>query len=256
VEVKLEVLEMPHLLVIISIVAIAIVVAILTNFRFLLYPFKSKLNPLTTAKKCGLTGNTLFISDLHLRASTPFPFTEQLQACVKRENIENLVIDGDLFDSPEDAEKILRSADKLDFLGLREVPLKSYWILGSPRHDPRNPTTTSLNVLGNCAVLTYDGLSIIAYHGHELSLKGGIAHAINRFISPLIVEKMWKRLARVDVNTWVIFGHTHIPGLDMKSRVANCGAWATYRLVRPTGTGIILNANVPKLRLVTIAYPS
>jgi predicted phosphodiesterase len=252
VEVKLEM----HILAIISILAIAIVVAILTNFRFLLYPFRSKMNPLTTARKYELTGNTLFISDLHLRANTPFPFTGQLRACVERENIENLVINGDLFDSPEDAEKILRTGDKLDFLGLREVPLKSYWILGSPRHDPHDPTTTSLNVLGKCAIFIYDGLSVVAYHGHDLSMKGGIAHAINRFISPLIVEKMWKRLARVDVDTWVIFGHTHIPGLDLKSRIANCGAWATYRLVRPTGTGIILNANVPMLHLVAIGYPS
>jgi len=255
VEVKLEVLEMPQLLVIISIAVIAIVVAIIIDFRFLLYPFRSKRNPLTTAKKYELAGNTLFISDLHLRANTPFPFTEQLRACVERENIENLVIDGDLFDSPEDAEKILRRADNLDFLGLREVPLKSYWILGSPRHDPRNPTT-SLNVLGKCAIFTYDGLSVVAYHGHDLSLKGSIAHGMNKFISPLIVEKMWKRFARVDANTWVIFGHTHIPGLDMKSRIGNCGAWATYRLVRPTGTGIILNANLPRLHLVTIAYSS
>ncbi len=247
---------MSQLLVIISIVAIAIVVDILAAFRFLLYPFNSKLNPLTTAKKCDLTGNTLFISDLHLRASTPFPFTEQLRACVERENVENLVIDGDLFDSPEDAEMILRTSDKLHFLGLGGVPLKSYWILGSPTHDPRNPTTTSLNVLGNCAIFTNDGLSIVAYHGHDLSLKGGIAHGINRFISPLILEKMWKRLARVDANTWVIFGHTHIPGLDMNSRVANCGAWATYRLVRPTGTGIILDSHASRLRLVTIAYLS
>ena len=247
---------MPQILVIISILAIAIVLAILTDFRFLLYPLRPKMNPLTTARKYELTGNTLFISDLHLRANTPFPFTEQLRACVERENIENLVIDGDLFDSPEDADKILRTADKLDFLGLREVPLKSYWVLGSPRHDPHDPTTTSLNVLGKCAIFTYDGFSVVAYHGHDLSLKGGIAHAINRFISPLIVEKMWKRLAHVDDNTWVIFGHTHIPGLDLKSRIGNCGAWATYRLVRPTGTGIILNANAPRLHLVAIAYQS
>ena len=247
---------MLQILAIISILAIAIVVAIFTDFRFLLYPFRSKMNPLTTARKYELTGNTLFISDLHLRANTPFPFTEQLRACVNRENIENLVIDGDLFDSPEDAEKILRTADKLDFLGLQEVPLKCYWIRGSPRHDPHDPTSTSLNVLGNCAIFTSDGLSVVAYHGHDLSLKGGIAHGINKFISPLLVEKMWKRLARVDTNTWVIFGHTHIPGLDMKSRIGNCGAWATYRLVRPTGTGIVVNASVPRLHLVTIAYAS
>jgi predicted phosphodiesterase len=246
---------MLHILAIISILTIAILVGILTDFRFLLYPFRSKMNPLTTAGKYELTGNTLFISDLHLRANTPFPFTEQLRACVERENIENLVIDGDLFDSQEDAEKILRTADKLDFLGLREAPLKSYWILGSPRHDPREPTTKSLNVLGKCAIFTFEGLSVVAYHGHDLSMKGGIAHAINRFISPLIVEKMWKRLACIDADTWVIFGHTHIPGLDMKSRIANCGAWATYRLVRPTGTGIILNATMPRLHLVTIASP-
>jgi len=233
-------------------VVIVITVIILTGFRFLLYPFKPKLNPLTTARKYNLSGNTLFISDLHLRADTPFPFTTQLRACVERENIENLVIDGDLFDSPNDAEQILQRSDNLEFLGLRDVPLKTYWIIGSPRHDPRNPKTT-LDVVGNCAIFTHNGLSIVAYHGHDLCMKGGIAHGINRYISPLVVEKMWRRLANVDKNSWVIFGHTHIPGLDTKTRIGNCGAWATYRLVNATRTGIVLNADPPQMHLVKIA---
>jgi|GEM_PF-634292 len=243
---------MSQLVVIISIVVIAILVIIFTDFRFLLYPFNAQLNPMTTAKKYELTGNTLFISDLHLRAGIPFQFTEQLRACIEGENIRNLVIDGDLFDSPEDAKQILRTSNKLDFLGLRDIPLKSYWILGSPRHDPSNPTTT-IDVLGYCAIFTCYGVSVVAYHGQDLSLKGGIAHGINKFISPLIVEKMWRLSARVDHDTWVIFGHTHIPGLDMKSRIGNCGAWPTYRLVRPTKTGIVLSKNEPRLRLVIIA---
>jgi len=254
-EKPVEVLEMPAILMVISIAVVVIILVILTDFRFLLYPFRPGLNPLTTAKKYDLSGNTLFISDLHLRAPTPFPFTKELRTCVERENIKNLVIVGDLFHSPSDAEKILQTDDNLEFLGLQDISLKTYWIIGSPRHDPRDPTT-NLNVVGDCAIFTHNGISVVAYHGHDLSMKGGIAHGINRFISPLIVEKMWRRLAGVDKNSWVIFGHTHIPGLDMKSRIANCGAWAAYRLVRATRTGIVLNADPQQLHLAKIVDSS
>ena len=248
---------MSEFLAIISLAIIAILVGLFVEFRFLLYPFSSSINPLTNAKQYELTRNTLFISDLHLRAKAPFQFTQELRSCVNEEEIANLVIDGDLFDSPEDAERILgmESDDQLEFLGLKNIQLNTYWILGSPPHDPRHPNT-HLDVLGNCAVFTCKGLSIIAYHGHDLSMKGGIAHAIDRFVSPLLMEKLWKHFARVKADSWVIFGHTHIPGLDTKARVANCGAWASYRLVHPTRTGIVLKASSQTLRLVSIARVS
>jgi len=248
-----DVPEMSEFLVIISLAIIAIIAVLFIEFRFLFYPFSSNLNPLTSAKQYELTGNTLFISDLHLRATAPFQFTQELRSCVNEEEIANLVIDGDLFDSPEDAERILgtESNGQLEYLGLRNIQLNTYWILGSPPHDPRNPNT-HLHVLGNCAIFTCKGLSIIAYHGHDMSMKGGIAHAIDRFVSPLLMEKLWKRFAHVKVDSWVVFGHSHIPGLDTKARVANCGAWATYRLVHPTGTGVVLKASSQTLCLITI----
>jgi predicted phosphodiesterase len=94
-------------------------------------------------------------------------------------------------------------------------------------------------------------MKVIAYHGHDLSLKGAIGHAWNRFISRLSLEKAWKRLAGVDVSDWVIFGHTHLPGIDEQHRVANCGGWQSIGfLVRPACTGIFLSPENRSLEIV------
>jgi predicted phosphodiesterase len=222
------------------------------NFRFLLYPLHPELNPLFGAKTRELTGITLFISDLHVR-SAPFDFASELRAAVEREKVSNLVIDGDLYDSPSDADRLLRATSVKRMLGLAEIPLNVYWVLGSPPHDPRDPIADGVEVFAKCGLFNCAGIVIVAYHGHDLSMKGGIAHAFDRFVSPLMMEKLWRYFAGVDTNCWVIFGHTHIPGLDAKALVGNCGAWTTYRLVRPTATGILVDSTSNTLRLITIA---
>ncbi len=242
-----------QLLVIIMIVLLGLVGLMLVNFRFLLYPLRCRLNPLTDAKKRELIGNTLFISDLHIRTTAPFGFAQELRDTVQQEKVSNLVIDGDLFDLPSDAERLLKTSSVKQILGLADVPLNIYWIVGSPPHDPRNPHADGVEVFTKCALLNCAGLSVVAYHGHDLSTQGGIAHAFDRFVSPLMMERLWRYFAGVDSNAWVIFGHTHIPGLDSKTLIGNCGAWATYRLVRPTATGLLLDSTSHTLRLIAIA---
>ncbi len=91
-----------------GLIAVAILtaplLAALANFRFLLYPLLPKLNPLTTAMRLDLEGNALFISDLHLRYGQPFVYSAAFQVLLKDRQVSNLIVDGDLFDSPEDEE--------------------------------------------------------------------------------------------------------------------------------------------------------
>jgi predicted phosphodiesterase len=132
--------------------------------------------------------------------------------------VSNLVIVGDLFDSPEDARGIMAKEDSIGkILGFDDLAVKVFFVWGSPPHDP-SPSDqlvfahAPFTPLGRCAILDFKQLRVVAYHGHDLSLRGAVGHGWDRFISKLSLERAWKRLAGVANSDWVIFGHTHIPG--------------------------------------------
>jgi len=252
---------MPSITLIGLTILIAAVVATVVNFRFLMYPLIPSLNPVTHARKLRLKGNTLLISDLHLKLSRPFKYSNDLRRFIEANNVSNLVIDGDLFDSPRDAQEMLGSDPKnnlFNVLPSEGLAVNLFWVIGSPAHDPprlseKMTGSKGLQVLGRCALIDFGDFEVLAYHGHDLSLKGGISHAWNRFVSKLGLERMWKRFARVDPKVWVIFGHTHIPGVDMRSRVANCGGWQKVPFVSPSRTGILFAEYEDTPRLVQLA---
>jgi UDP-2,3-diacylglucosamine pyrophosphatase LpxH len=242
-------------------ISIAALIALLANFRFLMYPLIPALNPVAHARRFRLKANTLFISDLHLKSNQPFSHANDLRNFVQRNNVSNLVVDGDLFDSHKDARKILKKWSQtgaLKALGLGDLPVNLFWVLGSPAHDPfgfeeSQNVADGIAVLGQCAWIECDAGRVLAYHGHDMSRIGALGHAWDRFVSGLGLERLWKRLAKVDGSIWVVFGHTHIPGLDQRSRVANCGGWKRAPLVPPSRTGVLFATQEDDPRLVQIA---
>jgi len=243
-------------------ILIAVALLMLLNFRFLLYPFMPSLNPVTSAKHASLDGVSLFISDLHLRADHQFQYGDAIRHLLQERGASNLIVVGDLFDSPEDGRQIVGNntgSPIADILGVRDMPIKAFFVEGSPGHDFWSKESCALNLtalvrLGRCAYLDFKQMTVIAYHGHDLSWKGMIGHGWDRFISPLSLERVWKKLARVPDSDWVIFGHTHLPGIDRKHRIANCGGWQTVRLlVRPACTGILLSPEKGSLEVVNFA---
>ena len=168
---------------------------------------------------------------------------------------------GDLFDSPKDAQEIATNTQNplARILGFDGLPVKVFFVYGSPPHDP-SPlertifADTPLTTLGTCAVLDFGRTQIVAYHGHDMSEKGAIGHGWDRFVSKLSLERAWKRVAGVAESDWVIFGHTHLPGIDIKHRVANCGGWQPKGfLVRPACTGLMLSTENDSLEVVHFA---
>lgn len=250
----------PLALVIIGLLVVALAFPAV-NFRFLLYPIFPNLNPMRNAKRVSLEGPTMFISDLHLIADSPFPYARNIRELLDARDVSNLVIVGDLFDSPEDARKIMSGEPNLaisNILGYGGLPVQVFFVQGSPPHDP-NPSEvdvfngTNVVRLGTCAILDFGRVTVVVYHGHDLSFKGALGHGWDRFISNLSLERAWKRLAGVPDSDWVIFGHTHIPGIDEKHRVANCGGWQTVRcLVQPARTGIFLQPESSSLEIVNL----
>jgi predicted phosphodiesterase len=231
---------------VISVLVALILMFIVMNFRFLLYPLIPSLNPVPHAMTMSLSGRTIFVSDLHLRMGRQFQFAYDLRRMIETHRAANLLFVGDLFDSPEDGLKILgnprTSTHMRSTLGLQGLNLNLFWLLG-PVHDPTdfNPEVAGIQVLGQIAMLGFESERILLYHGHDLSRIGAFGYAWSRLLSPLSLEKLWKRFARVDDATWIIFGHTHVAGLDVKARVGNCGGWQTLPLVRPTATGILFD---------------
>jgi UDP-2,3-diacylglucosamine pyrophosphatase LpxH len=251
----------PLLPVIIGALIVALVLCVL-NFRFLFYPIIPSLNPVRAAKTTPVNGPSLFISDLHLEGSRMFPYSQSIRDVLETRQVANLFIVGDLFNSPRDAERIMANdgAQSIShLLGFDHLPLNVFLVQGSPPHDPElrhqaNLAGGSFVLFGQCGILEFGRLRVIAYHGHDLSLKGAIGHGWDRFISDLSLERAWKRFAGVDDSTWVIFGHTHIPGIDAKHRVANCGGWQSIGfLVRPACTGLFLSPENESLEIVSFA---
>lgn len=245
-------------LVIIGILIVVLVLSVL-NFRFLLYPLFPRLNPLEDAKRISLKGPTLFISDLHLQTSRSFRHTKSIRDVLEARHVSNMIIVGDLFDSPGAARKIMAEDPEHSIariLGFDGLPIEVFFVQGSPPHDPSPKdqavfASSSINRLGRCAILDFNSMKVIAYHGHDLSLKGAIGHGWDRFVSRLSLERAWKRRAGVADSDWVIFGHTHLPGIDEKHRVANCGGWRSVGfLVRPACTGIFLSPGNASLEIV------
>jgi predicted phosphodiesterase len=252
----------PILLIIVGVASVALILSVF-NFPFLLYPFLPSLNPMTKASRMSLNGPSVFISDLHLRADRPFQYSETVRRMLETRHVSNLIVVGDLFDSPKDARMIAgvngAGPPVVDLLGLRGLPVNAFLIEGSPPHDPSSKESATLNIaplvrLGQCALLGFNQMTVIAYHGHHMSRKGAIGHGWERFISQLSLERAWKRLAGVPDSDWIIFGHTHIPGIDAKHRVANCGGWqAIGFLVRPACTGLLLTPESGSLEIVNFA---
>jgi predicted phosphodiesterase len=248
----------PIAVIILGIVIVALILIAL-NFRFLLYPFVPSLNPTRNATRESLNGPSVFISDLHLRADHPFQHSQAIRQVMEARRVSNLIVVGDLFDSPKDGRRIAEDdagSPIADILGVRGLPIKAFFIQGSRPHDPSPKEDAVLNMaplvrLGRCALLDFNRMTVIAYHGHDLSWKGAIGHGWDRFISQLSLERAWKRLAGVPDSNWVIFGHTHIPGIDVKHRVANCGGWQSIRfLVHPACTGLFLSPENGSLEIV------
>ena len=237
---------------------VAALITAIVNFRFLMYPIIPSLNPTLYSKHLSLQGNTLFISDLHLRSNGSFRYAKDLRNFIELNNVSNLIIDGDLFDSPKDAQEILNilhsGGSVLNVLGLEGLRVNTFWVMGSPPHDHVDQAiwekhSRGIEFLGNCAMISCGRLDVMAYHGHDMSIKGVYGHVWDRLISKLSLERMWRRFANVDRKVWVIFGHTHIPGVDSRSRVANCGGWSANPIVKPSGTGILIleQDDTPKL---------
>jgi hypothetical protein len=77
-------------------------------------------------------------------------------------------------------------------------------------------------------------------HGDQ-AFGGSFGFAISIVTRNLLLERFWKERMGISTDTWVIMGHTHVPGIDRTVKVANTGGWVETPLGTPIGRGISVN---------------
>ncbi len=206
------------------------------NFRFIFY----RIMPIRIENKIKINGDVLFISDLHIKDNFL-----GLGSFLEKNKIKNIVIVGDLFDSP----KYYKKLGKNDVERVHKIPkilgldsnIKIYFLRGTNLHDPViKEKTENFIPLGKIAEFDINGLKVVATHGDDLS-DGILAFIISKIIKKPILERAWKKFAKIDDNTWVIFGHSHVAKIDKKYKVASCGGFKKLPIVKSEPKGILVN---------------
>ena len=211
-----------------------------------------------------LSGKTLFISDVHLGVK---PALEE-QFNLDFSNVQNMVIVGDFFDTKEDFwsfgppaggeeesfRAVLGGIVPANFSG------KIFYIHGT--HDPQNLQTAKLSFenfeflyIGQFGKFRVDGVPVVAYHGHQLHggvIGGGISWLAKKIGLEVPLEKLGKKRFDIPADTWVVNGHSHVPGIDQASKVANTGSFVgapfnkfIFRI--HIGTGILFDGGKVEL---------
>ena len=219
---------------------------------------KEVKNALDKIETVELSGKTLFISDLHLTAR---PALEE-QFNLDFSDVQNVVIVGDFFNQPKDFESFGNSEPERMETVLKEITPqgfsgKIFFIFSAHSHDPRLKEISRLEIgdfefvfLGEYGKFLINGKQeIIAFHGgqlHEGIFGGGIAWLAKKIGQEVVLEKLGKKRFDIPADTWVVSGHSHVPGIDQASKVANTGSFVgaplnTFIFRIHVGSGILFD---------------
>jgi len=210
-----------------------------------------------------LSGKTLFISDLHLTAQPAL----QDQFNLDFSNVENVIIVGDFFDSPDDFWSFGKTEEEVFRNVLAGIVPRTFsgniFYISALTHDPRGLHTTRLSFsrsefsyVGRYGKFVVDGIPVVAYHGDQLHggmAGGGIAWLARMVGQEVVLEKFGKRQFSIPKDTWVINGHSHVPGIDQAAKAANTGSFVgapfnkfIFRV--HIGTGILFSGGTVTLQ--------
>jgi len=229
----------------IVVVFFLLLLPLLYNFPFLLYPIGNPPVPINNQVPISLAGNALFISDVHFLGE-PMDLGTYLEA----EEINNLIIIGDLFLVANIFDEFGITAT-LQLLNLDTYVGQIYFIWGN--HDPHvNITAPNFQTLGHFGFFTIQHHTILAHHGTYQSRFGEIAFVVNYIISYPILEQLWRIRVGIPEEIWVFTGHNHIAKLYPELKIGTCGTFIGSTIFDlPLGEGIQVDEHI---RLVTIPF--
>ncbi|HZX50326.1 MAG TPA: hypothetical protein VFE94_04275 [Candidatus Paceibacterota bacterium] len=248
------------------VVFIALVVFVLINLPIVTgRGVKAVKEALANTQPIELSGKTLFISDLHLTAE---PSLEQ-QFNLDFSNVQNVVIVGDFFNQAEDFESFGATEEESMRAVLERIAPQAFsgtifFIASGHSHDPRLQEISRLRFenfefiyLGEYGKFILGGeQEVVAMHGgqlHEGIIGGGVTWLAGKFGLVLPLEKLGKNRFGIDKNTWLVAGHSHVPGIDQAAKVANTGSFVgapfnkfIFRI--HIGTGVLFDGGAVELQ--------
>lgn len=182
----------------------------------------------------------LVLSDIHI--GSPRSRIGELRKCLAGVETDVLAIAGDLFDDEH------RRVGKEEAIGLFRRLLKALDVkpklliasLSSSSHDPLlghfADVIDGVEILAcNCPInFTYKGERIVIAHGDIAVSDGFLAYLIDR-LKPGTIGRLVRRKLKLPGDTWLIYGHSHVPYLDTRERLLNPGAWKIYGVRRIRG---------------------
>ena len=202
----------------------------------------------------------MIVSDLHI-------YNNLLERplflkALNKERPSILIINGDLFEKMhfKVSERHLKSI--LVKIFKKNNSKIIFYVISSSSHDPivdKRVITIKLNskliyVINGALELSSNSLKIFLTHGDYICKNGFIAGLISVFLKKLgvnlFLEKRLRYLLKLDKNTWLIIGHTHIPGINYSLRIANTGTWKSYWRKRATNTYLVVNKGLIKLKAI------
>ncbi|MHA1595494.1 MAG: hypothetical protein ACTSXJ_04370 [Candidatus Baldrarchaeia archaeon] len=213
-----------------------------------------------------LDNKAIFISDLHVNVNDACDgrFLRVLGEFIVNENVKRLVIAGDFVNfvhksiSRDRLEKMIAQAVRT--IGIpKNYYIEIFYVTSTTSHDPKVSEMINFSV-DNAEVFVIPGALILevngrtkfcVVHGDYVSRNGFLSSILNRiaaiFGRKLYLERKLKSVIGLDAETWLIMGHTHMPGVDPANRVANCGSWGSHFARYATRTLILMDRRSLKL---------
>lgn len=241
------------------ILAFTFIVFILWNFPWLTKYYTLSVSTL----KIEGDGNILVVSDLHLNPSNII--YKPLEKIIKEKKVKYLAIAGDFIEYKHKeikGEKLARILAKiLKKLNIEKENMMIFYIPSKSSHDPKISKNLELqlksikiHIINGVLKLVLKNVTLYITHGDYASRDGGVAATINRMLKlfgrKLFLEKLLRKILKLEENSWLVMGHTHIPGIDNLSKVANCGAWSKHFLRKETNTAVLIENE--KIKIVRV----
>jgi hypothetical protein len=185
-------------------------------------------------------GAMLVLSDIHIGSRSSL--IGELRRCLSGVQTDVLAIAGDLFED-EHRRVERKEAAQLFRRLLAVLPVRPKILLASLSSSSHDPlvghyvdTLDGVEVLAcNCPIsLTYRGERMVITHGDMAIGDGFLAYVIDR-IRPGTVGRLAKKKLGLPRDVWLIYGHSHVPYLNVDERILNPGSWKVYGIRRARG---------------------
>lgn len=240
------------------ILLLAAVLGVLIAYMLKNFPWITRyFEPMTlTWRSSG--GKIVIFSDTHIKEGG---LPQSLAEFIVKEKFDVIIAAGDLIEYGHRRikenvlkQKLVEVFDRI----IRESSVKEiFYVVSMSSHDPKINRVLDfmaegkrITVVPGVLIIENSGKFYIT-HGDYASRNGSIARILNR-IFDLWTEKKLRSALKLPKDAWLICGHTHIPRIDTKLRIANTGSWRGKLLAKPAYTLVTIDIDGGLVTLIEV----